>query len=134
MKVILIALILLLGVEYGVVWAGDSLITKASWYSKNDPTDPFEHKFNADGSKFSENALTCAMRSRDFGKYYKVTNLANGKSVIVKHRDYGPAKEYRGRKLNRDIDLSKAAFQKIADLDVGVITVKVERMVNVAHK
>ncbi|MCX5657820.1 MAG: septal ring lytic transglycosylase RlpA family protein [Candidatus Omnitrophica bacterium] len=111
-----------------------SLITRASWYSKNDPTDPFEHKQNSDGSKFNENALTCAMRSRDFGKYYRVTNLANGKSIVVKHCDFGPAKEYKGRKLNRDIDLSKKAFESIANLDIGVIKVRVEGVINVAYK
>ena len=40
----------------------------------------------------------------------KVTNLENGKSVVVTVLDRGPAK-----RLNRVIDLSKSAFQKIAD-------------------
>ncbi|HOX55178.1 MAG TPA: septal ring lytic transglycosylase RlpA family protein [Candidatus Omnitrophota bacterium] len=105
-----------------------SLVGKAAWYSKNDPTDPFKHKFNADGSRFDENALTCAMRSRDFGKYYKVTNTQNGRSVIVRHRDFGPAQKYKGRKLNRVMDLTRAAFQEIADLDIGVIQVEIEEI------
>jgi rare lipoprotein A len=100
---------------------------KASWYAKNDPTDPFPHKYNADGSKFDENAFTCAMRSRDFGKHYKVINLANNKSVIVLHRDYNPFKKYKGRDMSdRVIDLTKAAFMQIADLKEGLIKVKVE--------
>lgn len=112
------------------VWAQDKIVLtgRAAWYSKNDPTDPFEHKFNADGSPFNEDVFTCAMRSRDFGKKYLVTNLANNRSVIVIHRDFGPALEYKGRKLNRIMDLSKAAFQQIADLDIGVIEVKVEEI------
>jgi len=101
---------------------------KAGWYSKDDPTDPFMHLQNADSSKFDENALTCAMRSRDFGRYYKVTNLSNGRSVTVKHVDFGPAEYYKGRKLNRVMDLTKAAFARIADLDTGVIEVKIERV------
>ena len=104
----------------------DTVVGDASWYSKNDKTDPFEHKTNADNSKFDENALTCAMRRRDFGKLYKITNIKTGRSVIVKHRDYGPAKKYRGRELNRVADLSKAAFARIADLDDGVVTVRIE--------
>jgi len=112
---------------YQNAWAENkTLIGKCSWYSKNDPTDPFEHKFNADGSRFDENDFTCAMRSRDFGKYYKITNLNNSRSVIVRHCDYGPALTYKGRKLNRVMDLSKSAFQAIADLDIGVIQVTVE--------
>ena len=99
---------------------------KASWYSAHDKTDPFAHVRNADGSKFNENAYTCAMRSRVFGKRYKVTNLRNGRSIVVTHRDYGPARRYKGRQLNRVIDLSKAAFTAIADLGEGVIFVRVE--------
>ena len=99
---------------------------QASWYSAHDKTDPFPHIHNADGSKFNENDYTCALQSRDFGKRYKVTNLRNGRSVIVKHCDYGPAHSYKDRKLNRVIDLSKAAFMAIADLSEGVILVKVE--------
>lgn len=40
------------------------ITTKASWYSANDPTDPFPHITNADGSRFNEADFTCAMRSR----------------------------------------------------------------------
>ncbi|MCX5711599.1 MAG: septal ring lytic transglycosylase RlpA family protein, partial [Candidatus Omnitrophica bacterium] len=108
--------------------SGSSLVGKASWYSKRDHTDPFTHKKNADGTRFNENAFTCAMRSRDFGKAYRVTNLSNGKSIIVIHRDFGPAEEYKGHKLNRIADLSKAAFARIANLDQGEIDVKIEQV------
>jgi len=80
--------------------------------------------WTASGERFDENALTCAMRSRDFGKFYKVTNLDNGKSVIVRHNDFGPNKKLW--KKGRIVDLSKGAFEKIADLKTGVINVKVE--------
>jgi len=105
-----------------------ALTGRASWYSAHDKTDPFPHTYNADGSKFNENSYTCALRSRDFGRRYKVTNLRNGRSIVVKHCDYGPAHRYKGRKLNRVIDLSKAAFMAIADLNEGVIHVKVEEV------
>lgn len=80
--------------------------------------------WTASGEKFDDNGLTCAMRSRDFGKYYKVTNIANGKSVIVKHNDFGPNKKLWKR--GRIIDLSEGAFRKIADVKVGIIQVKIE--------
>ena len=58
------------------------------------------------------------------GHYARVTNTANGKSVIVQINDYGP----QGK--GRIIDLDKVAFQKIAPLGAGVIGVKVEEVLN----
>lgn len=79
--------------------------------------------FTASGERFDENAMTCAMRSRAWGKHYRVTNLDNGKSVIVRNNDFGPNK--RLHKQGRIIDLSKGAFQSIADLKKGIIKVSV---------
>jgi uncharacterized protein YabE (DUF348 family) len=58
------------------------------------------------------------------GSYAKVTNTANGKSVVVQINDYGP----QGK--GRIIDLDKVAFAKIASLGAGVIGVKVEPVLN----
>lgn len=58
------------------------------------------------------------------GSYVKVTNLENGKSVIVVINDRGPFAP------GRIIDLDKVAFQKIASLGAGVINVKMEEIVN----
>jgi len=58
------------------------------------------------------------------GSFAKVTNAANGKSVIVKINDRGPFGK------NRIIDLDKIAFQKIASLGTGVINLKVEEVLN----
>lgn len=58
------------------------------------------------------------------GAFAKVTNLANGKSVVVEINDYGP----QGK--GRIIDLDKVAFAKIASLGAGVIGVKVEQILN----
>ena len=58
------------------------------------------------------------------GSYAKVTNTANGKSVVVQINDYGP----QGK--GRVIDLDKVAFTKIASLGAGVIGVKVEQILN----
>lgn len=56
------------------------------------------------------------------GSYVKVTNKANGKSVIVQINDRGPFVE------GRIIDLDKVAFEKIASLGAGVIDVKMEEI------
>jgi len=101
----------------------------AAWYSSDDPTDPFEHKTTASGEPFNENAMTCAMRSYQFGGYYRVKNTKNGKSVIVRHNDWGGARTYGNRSLSdRIVDLTKAAFAEIGDLDDGVIPVEIERV------
>ncbi|MFA7319291.1 MAG: G5 domain-containing protein [Parcubacteria group bacterium] len=58
------------------------------------------------------------------GAFAKVTNIQNGKSVVVQINDYGP----QGK--GRVIDLDKIAFAKIASLGAGVIGVKVEPILN----
>jgi hypothetical protein len=68
--------------------------------------------------------LFAASRTLPKGSFVKVTNTANGKSVIVEINDYGP--EGKGR----IIDLDKVAFAKIASIGAGVIGVKVEPVLN----
>lgn len=58
------------------------------------------------------------------GSYVKVTNIDNGKSVIVVINDRGPFVP------GRIIDLDKVAFEKIASLGAGVINVKMEEITN----
>ncbi|MFA9262221.1 MAG: G5 domain-containing protein, partial [Undibacterium sp.] len=58
------------------------------------------------------------------GSYVKVTNMDNGKSVIVVINDRGPFVP------GRIIDLDKVAFEKIASIGAGVINVKMEEIVN----
>lgn len=83
--------------------------------------------WTATGERFDENAMTCAMPDRKmFGKYVKVTNLVNGKSVVVRVNDYGPNKKLV--KQGRVVDLSKGAFAKIASLKQGLIKVRVEEI------
>lgn len=58
------------------------------------------------------------------GSYVRVTNVENGKSVIVRINDRGPFAP------GRIIDLDKVAFAKIASVGQGVIGVKMEEIVN----
>jgi rare lipoprotein A len=81
----------------------------------------------ASGMLFDENKFTCAMRSRKWGSMFKVTNLDNGRSVIVELTDFGPNK--RLHDSGRIIDLSKAAFKAIGDTKKGIIRVKVEQAI-----
>lgn len=58
------------------------------------------------------------------GSYVKVTNLDNGKSVIVRINDRGPFGP------GRIIDLDKVAFAKIASLGQGIANIKMEEITN----
>ena len=93
---------------------------KASWYSQNDPGILLT---TANMERFDDSELTCAVWDLAFNTILKVTNLENGKSVLVRVNDRGPA-----RRLNRAIDLTKEAFSRIADLDKGLADVSVEIM------
>lgn len=99
-------------------WAQAEEIGLCSWYSENDPGI---NKYTANGEVFNDEAMICAKWDIPFGTWLKITNIANGKFVLVKCTDRGPA-----RRLNRIVDLSKGAFAKIADLKLGLITVKLE--------
>lgn len=86
---------------------------KSSWYEDGELT--------ANGEHYNPNKLTAAHRNLKFGTKVKVTNVKNGKSVIVRINDRGPAKW-----TGKTIDLSRAAFSKIANLSNGVATVEIE--------
>jgi len=85
--------------------------------------------FTANGERYIEGNLTCALRRRDWGGMYRVTNLANGKSVIVRHNDYGPGKGPTKRGVV--VDLTPAAFDALGGKrgqTWGEIRVSVERI------
>ncbi len=90
----------------------------ASWYSESDPGINLT---TANGEVFDETQFTCATWEFPFQTWLRVTNLANQRSVVCRVNDRGPSK-----RLNRLIDLTKAGFEKIAPLRLGLISVKVE--------
>lgn len=88
----------------------------ASWYGER-----FHNKRTASGEIFNMNAMTCASNTHKMGTKLLVTNKANGKSVIVKVNDTGGFKKY-----GRTLDLSRGAFAKIADINHGLIKIKIK--------
>ncbi len=78
----------------------------------------FHGRRTASGDTFDKNAFTAAHKTLPFGTEVEVTNLANGKSVIVRINDRGPYGP------GRVIDLSSNAFSKLAPLSRGVINVQ----------
>ena len=74
----------------------------------------------ASGEIYDMYKLTAAHRDLPFGTYVRVTNLSNGKKVVVRINDRGPFK--RGR----IIDLSYAAARKIGMVKDGSTRVRIE--------
>ena len=82
--------------------------------------DKFNGRKTASGEIFSNSEFTAANRKLPFGTRVKVTNLRTGLSVIVRINDRGPFH------ASRALDLSKAAFDEIGNLDRGTIPVEYE--------
>lgn len=94
---------------------------KASWYSENDPG---VNPRTANNELFNDEALTCAMWGVPFNQRIKITNLQNGKSIVVRVNDRGPHKRFV--QTGRIIDLTKTAFRQISPLKHGLIDIQVE--------
>ncbi len=87
----------------------------ASWYG-----DDFHGRLTANGEVFDMGSLTAAHPTLPMPCYARVTNIANGKSLIVRVNDRGP---YHG---NRLIDVSNKAAELLEFKGNGVARVRVE--------
>jgi rare lipoprotein A len=87
----------------------------ASWYG-----DDFHGRLTANGEVFDMSSLTAAHPTLPIPSYARVTNLRNGKSLIVRVNDRGP---YHG---NRLIDVSNKAAELLEFKSNGVARVRVE--------
>jgi rare lipoprotein A len=87
----------------------------ASWYG-----DDFHGRLTANGEVFDMNALTAAHPTLPMPCYARVTNLSNGKSLIVRVNDRGPYA------ANRLIDVSHKAAELLGFQGNGVAKVRVE--------
>jgi rare lipoprotein A len=95
--------------------ANKSNIGMASFYATK-----FNGRRTASGEIFDNSAMTAAHRSLPFGTQVKVTNVRNGRSVVVRINDRGPYAK------GRIIDLTKSAAKKIGVSHKGVARVKLE--------
>jgi rare lipoprotein A len=98
---------------------------KFKFYKKNAHASYYAQKFHgkrtASGVRFDNTKYTAAHKKLPFGTKVKVTNEANGKSVIVEITDRGPFSKVR------EIDLSKKAFMDLVDnKNSGAVIVKLE--------
>ena len=111
---ILLSIIILLLVA-GIASASE--IGKASFY-----TVKSSGLVTANGERYNEDAFTCASMDYKFNTLLLVTNIENGKSIVVRVTDRGGFK----KKYGRIIDLTPRAFKSLAPLSQGIIKVKVE--------
>ncbi len=91
---------------------------KASWYGKQ-----FHGRKTASGERYDMNEMTAAHRTLPIPSYAKVTNLANGKEVIVRINDRGPFHS------NRVMDVSFGAAKKLGMVNTGTARVRIEQLV-----
>jgi len=92
----------------------------ASWYG-----NPFNGRRSSNGEVYDMYKLTAAHRTLPFETMVRVTNLSNGKSIVVRITDRGPFVD------NRVIDLSLAAARELESVGPGVVPVRLEVLGNV---
>lgn len=88
---------------------------QASYYSNK-----FHGRRTANGEIFDQKKLTCACNVLPLGTWIKVTNLKNGKTVVVKINDRIHPR------MKRIVDLSRAAAVQLGFISRGLTRVKVE--------
>ncbi len=88
---------------------------QASFYASK-----FHGRKTANGEIFDQKKFTCACNVLPLGTWIKVTNLRNGRTVIVKTNDR------LHPKMKRIVDLTRAAATKLGFISSGVTRVKVE--------
>lgn len=87
----------------------------ASWYGPG-----FHGNKTSNGELYDQKGFTAAHKNLPLPSYVKVTNLENGKAVVVRVNDRGP---FHGSRI---IDLSEGAAKAISMTDKGTAKVKLE--------
>lgn len=86
-----------------------------SWYG-----NAFHNRPTASGELFDAADMTMAHPTLPFGTHVKVTNVRNGRSVVVRVNDRGP---FVGSRI---ADLSRAAAEQLGMLKRGVVKARIE--------
>jgi rare lipoprotein A len=92
---------------------GRPVVGMASWYGRQ-----HQGRSTASGEAFDMNQLTAAHRTLPFGSRVRVTNLENGRSVVVRVNDRGP---FTGQRI---LDVSLAAAKALGMVGAGVTRVE----------
>ena len=94
---------------------GRSEVGDASYYAA-----PYHGRPTASGATFNTHKLTAAHRTLPFGTRVRVTNLGNGKTVVVTITDRGPFRR------NRVIDVSERAARELDFVRAGTARVRID--------
>ena len=94
---------------------GDTETGIAAYYS-----NVFHGRRTANGERYDKNAYTAAHKRLPFGTRVRITNLENGKSVVLKINDRGPSAE------NRIVDVSRRASRDLGFIRQGLTEVRLE--------
>ena len=87
----------------------------ASWYGPG-----FYGRRTASGERLQKGSFTAAHRALPFGTKVRVTNLSNGRSVVVRINDRGPFKRHRV------IDLAHGAASELRMMQAGEVPVQLQ--------
>jgi len=109
-----LALVLSLAVSAVHACPGQT-VTRASYYGPG-----FNGRRTASGQVFRQHDLTAAHRTWRFGTKVRVTNLRNGRNVVVTITDRGPYVRGRG------LDLSLGAARALGTTGAGVVSVRLD--------
>lgn len=115
MKKLILFMALSLAVICGAFCEMYKANVEASFYA-----DKFHGRKTANGEIFNMYDFTAAHKTLPFNTILKITNIGNGKSVTVRVNDRGPFV------AGREIDLSKAAAQKLDMISSGTAQVSIE--------
>jgi len=88
---------------------------RASWYASS-----LQGRRTTSGERYNRNKYTCAHKTLPFGTRLRVTNVKNGKSVVVRVSDRGPFRH------QRILDLSEIAARPLGITECGAATVVAE--------
>jgi len=116
----LLATLFITVLTFGICIFADTVLSEnafASYYG-----EPFHGRPTASGEIFDMHAYTAAHKTLPFGTMLEITNLENGKRVVVKINDRGP---FVG---NREIDLSRAAAEALGMIGQGVARVRIMQL------
>lgn len=83
-------------------------------------TSRYDGRITASGARYDERQLTAAHRTLPFGARVRVTNLANGRSVVVTIVDRGPFRS------GRVIDVSKRVASELGFVREGLARVRLD--------
>jgi rare lipoprotein A len=93
----------------------DVQVGRASWYGR-----AHQGKATASGEPYDRNAMTAAHRSLPLGTRIRVTNVDNGRSVVLRVNDRGPFID------GRILDVSQAAARALGAASAGLFTARIE--------